>query len=735
VPTAPRLVQPRWPLWLTTLALAAAALARFCPPGLASGPGLDQGALWSEGALGSDLLLAIDADAQSSLINGDRDLARSRLATGEEAARLARQAFETWLKQPSDRGTDPLVEWTDLALAWGAAGAQAEGPASAVPARASEALSVALLRRLNSLTPGELSLWSAQFEGAAEGALRQALANLDNEAAVEASLRALERELPGTAAATRAALLLCDRELERGAPIVARSWARRALASAALLNHPEGQAAAQRRLEALRGSFERHHASAAAELPFTPTGLGPGKRVELGSAGVPDVGFRSGALGLLPGGAPLGAGRLLVQGLQSLVVIDLAAGRLETSIDPAEVLKPLCGAPSFPFPSPSQPPWRLLPATHGGSNVNDFVAVLGRSRVGDPGNQLARLSLPASSGVAAVERPTLPLAWVWCRGALRMPGSEAGLDQLPTALKEGEFGAAPLWLGERLVASLRRTVAEGEAWIAGFDARQGRLRFATLLAQGSLRATDARRLAGSSAMALAQPPLWAGDGTAMIDTGLGAVALIDVADGRLLYCLRLRRSPETEAGAGWIGERSLFIPGQPATGGDGSDRGQWLVAPADSDRLYRLPDGALSQPAAAGAAPLEAPWERRGERGLLWSDGRRALLLGQSGNRATLIELELASGARRSVLQFSPGERVSTWPLALADGQRLLVASDSALYLFDCSLVGAPLLAAQALETRDDGSGRGPDCQASLVQVGDRVALIEGQAVHIFELR
>lgn len=677
-----------------------------------------QGPLWSEGPLGSDLVLVLDAAAQQALDGADESLARARVARGEEAQRLTRQAFEGWVSALRGAPVGAAVAWSECWPGGRAPADPAGSPGAAAP-RASEGLEVALLRRLDALAPEERTLWGEQFEAAA-------LAELERALLAErplAALAQLERCLPGTLGALRAALCLADLALARGARLEARTHAERAAAHARRIGSQSGAAAAAARLAALAAPPR-----AAAAKPGPRPALAPGRRLELGPAGTRFGGLGSSRLGLMPGAVLLAPDRLAVQGAQALALIDPRGPRLLAAFDPGRSVAAACGAPSFPFPSPVDPPWRLSPAALAGAEPG-LVAVLGRSRPGSPGNQIAALSLPPPANFA-LEVPELPLRWVWCRGALHpSPGPDGPPSaEVPAALASAELGGAPLVAGERVLVSARRSEGEVEAWVFGLDALDGRPRFARLLAQGSLRGADARRLSGSSAAALAQAPLWTQGGRALIDTGLGALALIDLADGRLHYCLRLRRPPDQQRG-GFAGERCLHLPAA-----EGAEPGGWLVASADSDRLYRLPDGPLGLPAAPGAAPLPAPLAQRGEQALLWSDGRRALMIGQEGRRRVLLELDLASGERRPALEFAPSERPSPLALALPEERLLLLASDVAVYLFDLEQPGATLLSAQPIERALGEVADLPAMAGELLRVGRQILLLEAESLFAFEL-
>jgi hypothetical protein len=684
----------------------------------AAQPSAGQGPLWSEGPLGSDLVLVLDGAAQQAIDAADGILARARIEAADEAERLTRQAFEGWVA--AIRSADPgaAVVWTECWPEGRVPGGSKAEPSGAAP-RASEGLEVALLRRIDALAPAERALWSEQFEAVAEAELERAL----RAQRPLVALAELERCLPGTRGALRAALCLSDLALARGARIEARTQAERAAAHARRLGDPRGAAAATARLGALATP-----AGPPAEGSAPRPSLAPGRRLELGPAGTRFGGLGSSRLGLLPGAALLAPDRLVVQGAQALALIDPRGPRLLAAFDPGRSVAAACGAPSFPYPSPVDPPWRLRPAALAGRDPG-LVAVLGRSRQGSPGNQIAGLSLPAAANFA-LEVPELPLRWVWCRGVLNPSPDPEGPPSasIPAGLADAELGGAPLVSGERVLVSARRTEGEVEAWLLGLDGLDGRARFARLLAQGSLRGADARRLSGSSAAALAQAPLWSHAGRALVDTGLGALALIDLADGRLHYCVRLRRPPDEQRG-GFAGERCLPLPAA-----DGQERGSWLVASADSDRLYRLPDGPLGLPAAPGAAPLEAPVTQRGEQALLWSDGRRALLLGNEGRRRILLELDLESGERRPALEFAPGERPSPLGLAVPEQQLLLLASDVALYLFDLREPGATLLSAQPIERALGEVADLPAMAAELLLVGRQVLVLEAESLFAFEL-
>jgi len=153
-----------------------------------------------------------------------------------------------------------------------------------------------------------------------------------------------------------------------------------------------------------------------------------------------------------------------------------------------------------------------------------------------------------------------------------------------------------------------------------------------------------------------------------VGTNLGLGFLWDAVDGRLAWSIENRRRDPSSPG--WAGSRRP--PSNP-----GAEAPSIVWAPFDSDRLYTL-RGAPDVMDRGLFAELPLPIENAAD--VVGSSGDSFLVLARDGARQA-VRCWYPDGTRSTSLFLGYGERF-TGP-ALASDERVLVASDRSLYVFD----------------------------------------------------
>ena len=629
----------------TTLA-GLLALAAAASPQQAA-PDAPRPLLRGEGGLDNDCFLPTDAAVQSGLRVGDLALARARDAGSRgdatTAARERTAAFEAWFQALGAAAAESAV--------WLGDGEDDR--------RLTEGASYAVLRRLAALAPEERRAWGARFEPVAAAELEGALGPAGRRTA---ALSAVERRHPATSAAARAALVLADRALEEGRALRAESWLERAARHAELATEvPEGLAAA----------LAARRARAAAGADAVPADAWRSAR-SLALVGVHALrrgraeGAREPHWGVRPGAAFLDQSRIAVQTARTVELLRSGKDGLahEASFEPDKLLaETLLGRPDAPQSADAAPGWPLLPAACDGG----LALVHGRpdARFGEGSNALMLVEPPREGATG----PPLPrLRWA-VRGARRVDAA-GNVTEVPelAALAEAELQPGPVVCGTAVIVQARVYADATQAWLLAFDVLDGRLLWSRFLAQGYDLTPERGRLGTS--VRLAAQPLAAWRGRAFAGTHLGAGALVDAVDGRLVWSLLSRRRAWTDDG--WDGARPSLVPGEPPG---------LLWAPADSDRLY-----ALALDAADAATPLAAvtlaPPVEIGEAEILLGGSPAAIVVaGRAGAARTVARLSPADGGRVEALYLGPEERFEG--TGVVSDTRVIVASDRGVYLFD----------------------------------------------------
>ncbi|MCK6446996.1 MAG: hypothetical protein L6Q99_11435, partial [Planctomycetes bacterium] len=550
----------------------------------------------------------------------------------------------------------------------------------------------------------------------------------------------VERAFPATDAAARAALALADLAFADGRREVTAVWlaraerhaTRRAAADSTAAADPE--AAAGARVD-LTGALARRREWLARALPLAPRAepvfdraLGFG-RAEVGrfhASGDRRTSPRSTTLAVrepgdtqfyweaLPGAAELASGRVVVQTSDALVVFarEGAAAEFETGVTTLLSGLGLQRETSLRF---EQPPLRSATPIAVGEDVVLALGFDERSRRA----ALVRVALP--SGAFALE-PRSRVVWALAERTrvdrdgratpLEQEHSLAALDFQPGP---AVFSSEIVWLAREASSEEPRDRPPGRGrrapsaddsarptYAVAVDLTTGSVLWKRKLAVGPVgpKVIEERFGAGSS-RDLAPLELGARDGSVLAVPHTGTVVLCSLADGRLGYSFKTRRRLATAAG--WQGRTAL--EGGPT---------DWIVAPCDSDRGYRLAASADFAISGGRGALRDAPFEIGDLGTLLHVDGERAIGVVADGERERLASIDLAHGGRVLSLALPRGEHFSN--RAAVSTRRVLAATDRGVVLFDrereLELVdrldlGAPVI--QVLPTRDGVVALGHD--------------------------
>jgi len=613
-----------------------------------------------EGPLRNATFLPVSAAATAEIARGDR--AWAAVKAGREASKARTEAFDAWREAllVSETGECVLLEALDEAT---------EGlwpDPDFTHHRRSEGVAPAVLRRLHALPAEERTAWSARFE-------TLSLASLDASGSDAAQLARIERDLPLTSGAARAALRLADAAFERAALADAGAWLARArrhvgtsgeLAQAleARAHHIEAFAPPKNLEEAWRSASDLKEEGAL--------------RLE----GGPQFGRRSAdtlGRGVEPGLVWLNDGRVIIQSARALIRLELNGTARRHELGKVLPIDYPGSRPGrLPYASASSGGWPMLPATDG----RDVVLVIGRGR-GGAGNALACVRF---------DERGLPVPR-WARsdaGWLR--ASEGTTEELAT---RWNYQPGPLVHGGRVYVQARETAAGAGSEAAGarisilaFDLEDGALLWKRLLTKAAdLRADIGGRFGSASGPSSPGQPLAAREGRIFVGTNVGLGTLIDALDGRILWSFRSRRR-DAEA-AGWPGSR-------PAQFGSS---GELYWTPFDSDHLYVLNAGPD-----LGAGLLRSAPRPLGEgEDLLTAREGQTLLFGRAGARWTLTARD-RDWDRRDSLYLARGE--SFRGAGLASDARVWAASDRGLYCFDRT---RDLFLDSVHRLADAGGGRG----------------------------
>lgn len=652
-----------------------------------------------EGPLQNDVFLPTSRDAEFQLARGDEAYAALRKATDRAAWLTALEPWHAALAATQAGDAVVVRPWkgteADLDSPWPDPDGTAGGGVGDRPVRRTESIEDAVLRRLFALPSEGRTAWLARFSG---------LANDELEAArgAPALLSGVERAHPGTPGAGRAALALAERELEVGAWELAQSWLERAARHASLANDADLREAVGRRAD-LAQTLARSRTSEPAPMPGGARDLEFLAEIPLEDLGdlrrfyLPRPGVR-----VQPDAAWTDSGLAVIQTEERALVLDLSDGRRVADFEPIELAARAGLGLNLREPPRLAPGWNARPAIGSARLVLALCtsppAVLCVSRA--PGELFTGLEAPQLEWAIAGGERVLPAS-----------GERAPLEGWPA----GRIQPGPLAFGGCAFVQVHEPDGEGQdggrakAHLVCLDLADGKLRWSRLLARGAPIAERTLRLRGDTGEEVAAQPLERVGQRILAVTHLGAAALVDACDGRLVWTFAYRRRPGH-------GERwSTSAPSVVA--------GDVLLAPSDSDRAYWL----------RGAPDLEgrglllhAPLWRLEAEALLGGDERHALVLARSGRERGLAEWDAVDGSQRAAPGLAPGEIFTG--LGALSAERALFATDRALYLHDRSRELYLLDAAEYPRPFPAAGGR-------VVARGDRALVIGPHLAWLFALR
>jgi len=604
-----------------------------------------------EGPPDTEVLLEGSSRALDRLIAGDR--------AWNEGQREG--AFDAWRDALVASRSESIVGLDGVLVA---PPPRARSDPDGTLARRAEDAHHTVRRRLADLGVAESEAWRARFGPLAEFEL---VAAGDS----EFHLTRVAREFPLTRAAARAALRLADLAAERGHMRDAALHAGRALLDVERNDDALQAAVVLRSALVLRTALvPRGSVASGTRVPPAATTNSPAAELQLSLERTIVLGVARDARDTtIPGLAFAIEDDASFAGDDTLVS-DFGAtwhhangrllgfdgeGRATAALDIAAALLALGVEAGTAF-SEVGAPWDERLAV----SDRHLALVVGRARE-SRGNALV--------GVDA--RATPRIAWARDSDTFVRDGVRLESPSLTGAKALLEFQPGPLVVGDVLVVHVRawsvgtETVdeldeARAESWCAGFDPRDGTLRWSRRLATGATaRGMDRGRMEPPEPTSWpALPPIRAEAGLIAIDTGLGAIACVEALDGRVAWIVRTsRRNTRPTAAGGWIaGDTQLWAAPAAAEGallrvlaGPDVGSGLFVAAPLVLESA-RIPF--------ALARGSDSTW-------LAWTQG--------SGGVA-LLRQDLVNGreSRSAVLPFATLERGS---IAAAELGRAWVAS------------------------------------------------------------
>ncbi len=604
-----------------------------------------------EGPLNNDAFLPVSRPATEALVRGDelwatRESSAASVASAEaERSRATSGAFEAWRSALTLTKTGESVA---------PRGGSVDG------SRWTVGVEEAVLERLLELSVDERAAWSERF-----GAL--ARVELESAGFAPHLLAGVERRNPGTHAATAACIALADLELEAGSPHYAGLWCVRGRRHAELVRAPALAEALAAREEAVRSLAsdpdEEQEApwTRAARIEFV-------ERLELVNSS--EV-FRSTRIprpvGITPGLAFLEDGRIAAQLRDRVVVVGSRGRAVQASFKPSELLPVAVRIPAPRHFAADPRHWPLLPVSAG----SDVLIVHGR---GTPGsaepNALLRLRPPGPVSARRLSRDDLPsLTWAVVGDILVSEDGGFAPDERYAGFGSSEFQPGPVVVGSRILAQVRQYEGDVRASLACFDLATGRPRWVRLLAQGSGLPGSAPRAGSLPRDSLPGQPLAVVGDAVFVGTQVGAGALVEVLDGRVLWSVKNRRRT--------TGTNAWATNAKPAVAPAGDGR-VIVWAPQDSDRLYWLHGRATAR----GEEPLAREPVSIGEAmAFATGDGDEALVFARSGARRVFSSWRTATGARHDS-PFLGREETFAGTAAISD-HRVAFSSDRGLYYLD----------------------------------------------------
>lgn len=599
--------------------------------------------------------------------------ALDRLAAGDTAWQDAQRevAFDAW--------RSAIVASAELESDFGGGTVVAPPPGHVADvdgtlARRAEDGAWSVRRRLAALTEAERAAWRARFEP---------LAEIERAAAGHAPerLARVQREFPLTRAAALAALTLADLAAERGDRDTSSAWLRRALADS-----EDGDATLHAAIRLRRTPEPDADTQDRDEAPPASWGLSLRKYVHFDTGVEPRDATIPGLAFDAPSDDAPGEGATWYHAGGRLLRFD-ADGSATAALDVLAAANELGVEAGSAFSEPGAP-WDERFACAGGDVSIALVA--GRARA-ERGNAL----IGVDTRTASLPR----IAWARDSNGLVQDGARVEAAALASTDALLEFQPGPLRIGDVLVVHVRawpRNVdrlhteldeARVESWCAGLDPRTGERLWSRRLATGATRrGMDRGRMAVAESTSLpALPPAAGENGTVAIDTGLGAVALLDAVDGRVAWILRTARRGDRPAAVGGVAYGGPTLGGTaPATHSESAPT-CWFAPDSATGALLELAAGADEDGSGLlRRAPLvlDGPRIPTAARGTAWS----ALAPAAPGG-VQLLAQDLATGAqvRSAVLPFARLERGAVAAAAWPTGRRTnsVVSAGGRLYLLD----------------------------------------------------
>ena len=692
--------------------------------------------LGQEGDLANDTFQPFHSDAELSFESGLAMLASARAKA--DSAELMR-GFELM------REAVPMSETGDGLRAAGSASSAAAPP---MAARLVIGVEERLWLVLDGLSPDERSSWTKRF------------ADLGLASLARGELAATERGFPGTPSALRAAIMLADAALEVGRSAEAGTWCARAARHLEFLRStnpgqtPFLQAASsalalrlatlpKSKPEPAPASFEaltqipRPQAIAFEHLlpdedPFLRGLTGASK---------PKSSDRGPSVGIRPGMTGLGSDRLAIQTGSGVHLIDLAAGRRLAVFDPSSLVDDIFGRVGRARAARigGAPGWPHLPVAIPGieGDMRALALVTGRYDPRRGPNALVCVDIPPQTKGAALGSGPLDLEqpqtaavrtrWMLSGGRL-FTGGKLTSHGLFDGLEDSEVQPGAVVVDDRLLVTMRTLDGEVRSWLLALDLTTGMPIWKRLLAKGSDLAGSGERFSAGTLPIGAAQPLVAMDGRVFVGTHLGVGALLDAADGRLLWSFKNRRRSQEQPGWGGLQPIAIEAEASPSGWSASNPKKTLLWAPADSDFLYTLAAGPLGPSTFLDLGPMTAEPVPIGEAtDLVQADRAVLLTYSRAGANKTLSELDRRTGRRVDSIYLRQDESFVGAPLSTPT--RVLAASNRGLFLFDRT-ADLQLLDFEVLATRKGD----PYAGGSVAKFGQRIVVLGPGTLWVLKL-
>ena len=267
------------------------------------------------------------------------------------------------------------------------------------------------------------------------------------------------------------------------------------------------------------------------------------------------------------------------------------------------------------------------------------------------------------------------------------------------------------WLAVESGAATAVDTSRPSCYVIALDLASGKPSWTRFLGKGSDVQRDfGSRFVGGNRPAAPAQPIALRDGKAFCATGVGLGALVDVADGRILWTFLPERREADELG--WVrAHRPSFV--------STIDDDSVLWGPPDSSRLYWLRAGSN-----LGGALFAFPEAKIGSaQTVLGSGSSSAVLLGSAGAARSLSSLDPRSGEVTQGVRFRRTEEFRG--SSLASEKRVFVCTDRTLYVFDRERE-LLLTGSHGLRNGDSTGG------GTVIANGERLVILGSNRVFVF---